>query len=141
MDLGLCPPRKGGEFAVVRCASTHVLTLHPQEKTGKEGTSMDSHRRLGLLAQFQAAKLTLVGLQETKCRRPRAKDTRPYRVFSSAAGPRGQSGIKLWVLKDWLQSTTTQLVVYTDHRLLLVSLHTQVGPVQVAGLTRHCKLL
>ena len=25
-----------------------------------------------------------------------------------------------------------QLVVYAEHRLLLVSLHTQVGPVQVA---------
>ena len=36
------------------------------------------------------------------------------------------------MLKDWLQSTTTQLVVYAEHRLLLVSLHTQVGPVQVA---------
>ena len=31
MELGLRPPRKCGEFAVVRCASTHMLSLHPQK--------------------------------------------------------------------------------------------------------------
>ena len=64
MELDLCPPKRCGDFAVVICASANVLTLHPQEeKPGKEGVSMDSHRRLDLLAQFLSAKFTLVGLQ------------------------------------------------------------------------------
>ena len=92
---------------------------------------MDSHRRLDLLAQLQAATLTVIGLQETRCRKPRAKDTGPYKVVSSAAGPRGQSRLELWVATAWLQSAATPLVLYADHRLLLVVLQLLNDTVQV----------
>ena len=92
---------------------------------------MDSHRRLDLLAQFVAADLTLIGLQETRCRRPRAKDSGPHKLFSSAAGPRGQAGLELWAQKTWLRPMATQLVVHADQRLLMVILQTHAGIVQV----------
>ena len=132
MELSYCRPRRAGQLTVVRCASPNVLTVHPQEeRPGKEGASMDSHRRLDLVSQFQAAKSTVIGLQETRCRRPRAKDTRPYRVFSTATGPRGQAGLELWVLKTWPATSETKMVLHSDQRVLVANLSTQIGAVQV----------
>ena len=99
MELGLRPPRKCGEFAVVRCASTHMLTLHPQEKQGSKVRVWTLIGGWTCWLSFRRQKLTLVGLQETKCRKPKAKYTGRYRVFSSAAGPRGSQALKFGCLR------------------------------------------
>jgi exonuclease III len=59
---------------------------------------MDSHRRLDLAAQFQAIKLDIIGLQDTRLRKPRALAVGEYIVFAAAAAtPKGQGGVEIWI--------------------------------------------
>ena len=73
------------------CATANVITLHPkEEQCTPNSVALGSHRRLALVAQFQALELVLTGLQETRMRVPRARGVGPYQVFAAAAGTRGQ---------------------------------------------------
>ena len=54
-----------------------------------------------------------------------------YQVFATGTGKRGQGGLELCILKTWLDLSHPALVVFASHRILLVSLHTIVGHIQV----------
>ena len=77
------------------------------------------------------ANLVITGLQETRMKKPRAKPIGPYKVLASTAKKRCQGVIDLWLLSSWLDLSQPALVLFSYHRILLVSLHTMVGHIQV----------
>ena len=85
------------DIASLACATATVLTLHPtEERSSTSALTLDSHRRLDLAAQFQAAKLVIIVLHETRLSIPRALGIGPYPVFAATAGKRGQGGLELF---------------------------------------------
>ena len=61
----------------------------------------------------------------------RAKPIGPYTVFAAAASCRGQGGLKMSILTSWLDMSQPSLVLVASHTILLVSLYTIVGHMQV----------
>ena len=89
------------DVIILKVASANVLTLHPADEARfAEQGCLDSHRRLDLAAQFQRFDYTVVGIQETRLRRPRAFPIGPYAAFAAASGDRGQAGIELWIREN-----------------------------------------
>ena len=69
------------DFCVLAFATATVLTLHPAEER-LASVEQNSHRRIGLAAQFVAAKLAVIGLQETRMKVARAVGIALYFFFS-----------------------------------------------------------
>jgi hypothetical protein len=101
------------------------LLCTPGRNSGGMTVSIGSHRRLDLATQFMAMDLAIIGLQETRIRKPRAKDIAKHAVFASAATSRGQGGLEIWIRKDWLPSAGKSLILHADHRLLIVATTTK----------------
>ena len=118
-----------GIFSVVACASAHVLTLHPKEQEGL--AALDSRKRLDLVSQFRRGKPGVDWPARDTTSPPKGKEQWPLLCFSFAAGPTGQCGIALCVLKTWLGACRASLVLCADHRLLVVRLRSVAGTVQV----------
>ena len=88
-------PAKKEKLVVMPSASAHILTMSPEEEAHRpQSVAFDSHRRLDLSEQCKEAKLVIIGLQETRMNRSRARPIGPYRVFVAAVGKRGQGGIE-----------------------------------------------
>ena len=112
---------KSKDIVVLVCATANVLTLHPADEDSKDEIGkLDSQRRLDLAAQFQHEGYTIVGLQETRLRRPRAFPMGPFFGFSAAAGDKGQAGLELWIKSDFLQKQHQPLVVHASKRIRMV---------------------
>ena len=84
-----------------------------------------------MASQFQQAGYTIVGIQETRLRRPRAFPIGPYSVVAAAAGDTGQAGIELWIRADFICGQSKPLVVHATKRVLMVKVYTRCGLVQV----------
>ena len=106
--------------------------LHPKEERDLTSSgNLDSHRRLDLAAQFQTAKLVIIGLQITSLAVARALGIGLYQTFAAATNKSGQGGIELWVLRAWLRLSHPFLVFHASHRILMVRLLTIVGSIHI----------
>ena len=61
-----------------------------------------SGRRVGLADQFQQAGVSIVGIQETRCREQVSGSCRGFEVFAAAADKAGQGGVEPWIRQDFL---------------------------------------
>ena len=121
------------DFCIPVCASANVLTLHPaEEMLNATAKNLDSHRGLDLASQFAAAKITVIGLQETRLRIARAFGIGHYLIFAAAANAKGQGWIELWVLSSWVPKPQEVLVLFASPRILIVRVSSIVRVLHLA---------
>ena len=108
---------------VMRWGSANVLTLH--ETAGsvvmREKGLSTSARRLDLESQFNASGYTIIGLQETRCRREGDRRGRHYYMIGTSACDIGQSGCELWIALKLKPGKNSITVTAQSHRWLAVS--------------------
>ena len=80
----------------LRLATANVLTLFPQHDVA---STFLGARAEHLAAQFRAAQLHCVGLQETRYRKHGHDYFSDFHVLSAGATARGQGGVQLWLLR------------------------------------------
>ena len=107
----------------MRWGSANVLTLH--EGVGlaadREKGLTASARRLDLEAQFNASGKSIVGLQETRCRREGDRRGRHYYMIGTAASDIGQGGCELWITTKLNPGKSSITVTAHSHRWLAVN--------------------
>ena len=108
---------------VMRWGSANVLTLH--ETAGsvvmREKGLSASARRLDLESQFNASGYTIIGLQETRCRREGDRRGRHYCVIGTSASDIGQGGCELSIALKLKPGKNSITVTAQSHRWLAVS--------------------
>ena len=106
----------------MRWGSANVLSLH--EGVGlaadREKGLTASARRLDLEAQFNASGYSIVGLQETRCRREGDRRGRHYYMIGTAASDIGQGGCELWITTKLNPGKSSITVTAHSHRWLAV---------------------
>ena len=80
-----------------------------------------SARRLDLEAQFNASGYSIVGLQETRCRREGDRKGRHYYMIGTAASDIGQGGCELWIKLKLKPGKSSITVTAQSHRWLAVN--------------------
>ena len=108
---------------VMRWGSANVLTLHEgvgSAAVREKGLSA-SARRLDLEAQFNASGYSIVGLQETRCRREGDRRGRHYYMIGTAASDIGQGGCELWITTKLKLGKSSITVTAQSHRWLAVN--------------------
>eukprot|EP00435_Cladocopium_sp_Y103_P021221 s1433_g5.t1 len=80
----------------LRCGTANVLTLYPAQDFA---SSFFGARAEHLAAQFCAAGLHCVALQETRSRRHGYASFDRFHTFSGSATARGHGGVQLWILR------------------------------------------
>ena len=108
---------------VMRWGSANVLTLHETvgSAVGREKGLSASARRLDLEAQFNASGYSIVGLQETRCRREGDRKGRHYYMIGTAASDIGQGGCELWINLKLKPGKISITVTAQSHRWLAVN--------------------
>ena len=108
---------------VMRWGSANVLTLHETVGSAvvREKGLSASARRLDLEAQFNASGYSIVGLQETRCRREGDRKGRHYFMIGTAASDIGQGGCELWINLKLKPGKSSITVTAQSHRWLAVN--------------------
>ena len=109
---------------VMRWGSANVLTLHEIAGSAvvREKGLSASARRLALEAQFNnASGYSIVGLQETRCRREGDRRGRHYYMVGTAASDIGQGGCELWITLKLKPGKSSITVTAQSHRWLAVN--------------------
>ena len=108
---------------VMRWGSANVLTLHEGagSAANREKGLTASARRLDLEAQFNVLGYSIVGLQETRCRREGDRRGRHYCVIGTAASDIGQGGCELWISLKFKPGKSSITVTAQSHRWLAVN--------------------
>ena len=108
---------------VMRWGSANVLTLHETVGSAvvREKGLSASARRLDLEAQFNASGYSIVGLQETRCRREGDRKGRHYYMIGTAASDIGQGGCELWINLKLKPGKSSITVTAQSHRWLAVN--------------------
>lgn len=133
--LGLCEPP--AEFVCAGCESTeltcvlataNVLTLLPGRKQLQEIGLQGRTRTAALQRQFCEQGIHVIGLQETRMKKPARFDADDYYVLCGSATARGHYGTQLWFSKHLPLDREGTLffrkehlkIVYQDPRCLFV---------------------
>ena len=108
---------------VMRWGSANVLTLHETVGSAvvREKGLSASARRLDLEAQFNTSGYSIVGLQETRCRREGDRKGRHYYMIGTAASDIGQGGCELWINLKLKPGKSSITVTAQSHRWLAVN--------------------
>ena len=108
---------------MIRWGFANVLALH--ETVGsvvvREKGLSASARRLDLEAQFNASGYSIIGLQETRCRREGDRRGRHYYMIGTAASDIGQGGCELWITLKLKPVKSSITVTAQSHRWLAVN--------------------
>lgn len=133
--LGLCEPP--AEFVCAGCESTeltcvlataNVLTLLPGRKQLQESGLQGRTRTAALQRQFGERGVRVIGLQETRMKKPARFEADEYYVLCGSATARGHYGTQIWFSKHLpLDREGTMFfrkehlkIVYQDPRCLFV---------------------
>lgn len=133
--LGLCEPP--AEFVCAGCESTeltcvlataNVLTLLPGRKQLQESGLQGRTRTAALQRQFGEQGVHVIGLQETRMKKPARFEADEYYVLCGSATARGHYGTQIWFSKHLpLDREGTMFfrkehlkIVYQDPRCLFV---------------------
>ena len=108
---------------VMRWGSANVLTLHETVGSAvvREKGLSASARRLDLEAEFNASGYSIIGLQETRCRREGDRRGRHYYMIGTAASDIGQGGCELWITLKLKPGKSSITVTAQSHRWLAVN--------------------
>ena len=107
----------------MRWGSANVLTLHEgvESAADREKGLTASTRRLDLEAQFNASRYSIVGLQETRCKREGDRRGRHYKMIGTAASDIGQGGCELWITTKLNPGKSSITVTAQSHSWLAVN--------------------
>ena len=89
-----------------------------------------SGRRVDLADQLRHAKISIVGIQETRCRGQVTGSCRGFGVFAAAADKSGSWCVELWTGQDIMGDPRSFHVLVAEPRFLLVKGHTAAGVIQ-----------
>ena len=105
--------------AFISCASSiPLLGLCPPAVTG---------RRVDLADQLHQTGISIVGIQETRCRRQVTGLSRGFGVFAAAADQAGHCGVEQWIRQDIMGDPRSFDLLVAEPRFLLVKSHTAAG--------------
>ena len=89
---------------------------------GAEAHWTPSERRQALAKQFDEAKLTVIGVQESRTRFAGICRLDPYLIVRSAATAGSDYGCELWMHTRFCGDASQVLVMISEPRILLVAL-------------------
>ena len=123
------PGRQCLEVVQLIFGSANVRTLLPAERSAasRAGLPALSGRRVDLADQLHQAGISIVGLQETRCRGQVTGSCRGFGVFADKAG---HGGVELWIRQDIRADPRSFHVLVAEPRFLLVKGHTAAGVIQ-----------
>ena len=109
--------------------SAGVRTLFPVERSAasRAGPPAMTGRRVDLADQLRQAVISIVGIQETRCRRQVTGSCRGFGVFAAAADKAGRCGVELWIRQDITGDPRSFHVLVAEPRFVLVKGHTAAG--------------
>lgn len=124
--LGFCeqPPElveAGSESTEIACTlvSANVLTLMPGRKQLQEKGLLGKTRTEILQRQFHEVGAHVVGLQETRMRKPTKIETEDYIVLCGCANARGHYGTQLWFSRKLPLDKAGTLYFKKEHMKIL----------------------
>ena len=112
--------------------SANVHTLLPAERSAasRGGPPAMSGRRVDLADQFHQAGISIVGIQETRCRGQVIGLCRGFGVFAPVADQASHGGVELWIRQDIMEDPRSFHVLVAEPRFLLVKDHAATGVIQ-----------
>ena len=126
------PGRQCLEVVELIFGSANVRTLLPAERSAasRAGPPAMTGRRVDLADQLHQAGISIVGIQETRCRGQVTGSCRGFGVFAAAADKAGRGGVELWIRQDIMGDPRSFHVLVAEPRFLLVKGHTAAGVIQ-----------
>ena len=126
------PGRQCLEVVELIVGAANVRTLFPAERSAasRAGPPATTGRRVDLADQLHQAGISIVGFQETRCRRQVTGLRRGFRVFAAAADQAGHGGVELWIRQDIMGDPRSFHVLVAEPCFLLVKGHTAAGVIQ-----------
>ena len=109
--------------------SANVRTLLPAERSAasRAGPPAMTGRRVDLADQLHQAGISIVCIQETRCRGQVTGSCRGFGVFAAAPDKAGRGGVELWIRQDIMGDPRSFHVLVAELRFLLVNGHTAAG--------------
>ena len=126
------PGRQCLEVVELVFGSANVSTLLPAERSAasQAGPPAITGRRVDLADQLHQAGISIVGIQETRCRGQVTGSCRGFEVFAAAADKAGRGSDELWIRQDIMGDPLSFHVLVAEPRFLLVKGHTAAGVIQ-----------